>query len=338
MKSQVFIIALFMLTINVCLTSCEKAFIKPNQASKDPYANFEYLWKQCDEKYSFFELKQVDWKKVHDDYKAKIYTGISDDSLFSVMGSMLNELRDDHSNLISYFNVSAYRNSLKVQPNIFWRTITDNYLNKSFVTTGPFVHDFLSNGRVGYIRFAAFTGQINSGNLNYVLNRYANTKGIILDMRGNGGGAVSDVFALLSRFVEQETTVFKVRIKSGTGHNEFSNPEDARVKPASGSSFKGKVILLIDRGTYSAGSFTALGMKALPNITLMGDTTGGGLGLPNGGQLPNGWTYRFSITQTLGLNGENFENGVPPDIYQLFDWNDLSRDEVLDAAMDELLK
>jgi len=32
-------------------------------------------------------------------------------------------------------------------------------------------------------------------------------------------------------------------------------------------------------------------------MVLIGDTTGGGWGLPNGGQLPNGWTYRLSITK-----------------------------------------
>jgi hypothetical protein len=65
--------------------------------------------------------------------------------------------------------------------------------------------------------------------------------------------------------------------------------------------------------------------------------TGGGLGLPNGGQLPNGWTYRFSVTQTLDLQLNNsFEEGVPPDIYQLFDWNNLMKDEILERAIFEL--
>ena len=36
--------------------------------------------------------------------------------------------------------------------------------------------------------------------------------------------------------------------------------------------------------------------------------------MPNGGQLPNGWTYRFSVTKTLSPEGKNFENGIPPDI------------------------
>ena len=78
--------------------------------------------------------------------------------------------------------------------------------------------------------------------------------------------------------------------------------------------------------------------KALDQVTLVGDTTGGGLGVPNGGQLPNGWIYRFSITQTLSLDQKpDYENGVPPDVFARFDWSDLSKDEVLEYAIRELL-
>ena len=72
--------------------------------------------------------------------------------------------------------------------------------------------------------------------------------------------------------------------------------------------------VLTDRGSYSATSYFSLGVRAINTMTLIGDTTGGGLGAPNGGQLPNGWTYRFSITKTISHDGINWENGVAPDI------------------------
>lgn len=78
--------------------------------------------------------------------------------------------------------------------------------------------------------------------------------------------------------------------------------------------------------------------KALPKVVLVGDTTGGGLGIPNGGQLPNGWLYRFSVTQTLTLSkSPDFENGVPPEIRVLFDWITLKKDEILERVIIELL-
>jgi len=328
---------LILLSGLLILTSCEKIFIEKDLASTNPQENFEYLWKECDEKYAYFELKNIDWNQIKVKYQAKIYDGMSEDSLFKVLGGMLTELRDDHTNLISNFNVSTYGVNYLGQDNFDWRIISDNYLNQDVYHSGPFTHNFIDNGNIGYVRFGSFTGTVDSTNIDFVLERYKDTKGLILDLRENGGGAVNDVFSLLSRFVESSTLVNYSRIKIGKGHNEFSPAEPVYAHPYDGIRYNKKVAVLTDRGTYSAGSFTSLATKAIPNMILIGDTTGGGLGLPNGGQLPNGWTYRFSITQALTLNKKpDYENGVPPDILAFFDWNDRTKDEVIERAILEL--
>jgi C-terminal processing protease CtpA/Prc len=227
------------------------------------------------------------------------------------------------------------------QDNFDWRVVTDNYIPQHYYSSGPFQHDFLNNtnNEIGYIRFSSFTGTVNDDNLNFILERYKNTKGLILDLRENGGGAVNDLYSILSRFVEDETIIFYSRLKTGKGHDDFSEEMPAKLEPSDEIRYKNKVCVLVDRGTFSSGSYTSLSTKAIPNMILVGDTTGGGLGLPNGGQLPNGWTYRFSITQALDLNKENkYEAGVPPDVYSLFDWTDLTTDEVIEQAKVELYK
>ena len=306
-------------------------------SSTDPMINFEYLWKECDEKYAYFDLKNINWEAKRLEYSSKISDGMSDDELFNVLGGMLTELKDDHTNLISNFNVSFFGVNYFSQDNFNWRIIVDNYLPENYYISGPFVHDFIANGEIGYVRFPAFTGTVDYANLDFILNRYENTKGLILDLRENGGGVVTDVFNLLSRFIETKTLVNYSRIKKGPAHDDFSDAEPVYVSPYDGIRYKNKVAVLTDRGTYSAGSFTSLATKALPNITLIGDTTGGGLGLPNGGQLPNGWTYRFSITQALTLSkSPDYESGVPPDIHVLFNWNNITKDEVIERAILEL--
>ncbi|MGB1296102.1 MAG: S41 family peptidase [Flavobacteriales bacterium] len=317
--------------------SCEDIGFEEDLETLDPQANFEYLWNECDEKYAYFDLKKIDWVDIKATYQAKLYPEMTQDSLFNVLGGMLTELKDDHTNLISNFNVSTFGVQNLGQDNFDWRIINDHYLNQDVYTTGPFTHNFIQNKEIGYIRFGAFTGTVDNINLDFILNRYKNTKGLILDLRENGGGAVTDVFNILSRFVEKETLVNYSRIKSGAGHNDFSSAEPVYVKPFDGIRYTKKVMVLTDRSTYSAGSFTSLATKALPNMVLVGDTTGGGLGLPNGGQLPNGWTYRFSITQALNLaKSPDYENGVPPDILSYFDWSDLTKDEVIERALHEL--
>jgi C-terminal processing protease CtpA/Prc len=319
--------------------SCEKIILEDDLESTDAKTNFEYLWKQCDEKYSFFEVKNIDWNAVKKKYETKITDKTTDHELFDILGAMLSELKDDHTNLMSNFNVSRFGVQYQSQDNFDWRIVEDNYIGYNYKITGPFQHEFIENNQIGYIRFPAFTGTVDDDQLDFILTRYKNTKGLILDLRENGGGASTDIFNLLERFVEKETLLYYSKLKTGKAHNDFSEPKEAKIKPHNGLRYKKKVMVLVDRGTYSAGSFTSLAIKAIPNMTLVGDMTGGGLGMPNGGQLPNGWTYRFSITQTLNLQkSPDWEMGVPADIPVQMDWNDRSKDEIIERAVVEIMK
>ncbi|MBB6459683.1 S41 family peptidase [Flammeovirga kamogawensis] len=319
------------------LFSCDKVYFGEDLGTKDRKKNFEYLWNECNEKYAYFDVKNIDWDAIKVKYESQISEGMSDEAFFNVLGSMLSELKDDHTNLISPLNVSRFGVKKLGQDNFDFRVIEDNYLSDNYYISGPFMHDFIANNEIGYIRFGEFTGTVDDNNLDFILKRYKDTKGLILDLRENGGGAVNDIFSILSRFVEKKTLVYYSRIKTGAAHDDFSELEEAFVEPSDKIRYKKKVIVLIDRGTYSAGSFTALATKALPNITLIGDTTGGGLGMPNGGQLPNGWTYRFSITQALDLSKDpSLEKGVPADIPVSFDWTNMKKDEILETAINEL--
>lgn len=297
------------------LSSCEKAFMEESTVDKTPQKNFEYLWNECDKKYAFMSYKHIDWTSVKAKYAAQVSNSMSNDQLFTVLAQMLNELRDGHVNLISSFNISHFDVSLLGPKGIDERVVKEHYLSSNYYTTGPFMHDFVKDhAAIGYIRLKAFTGTVTDNQMNFMLDRYKDTKGIILDLRANGGGAASDIFKILSHFVSTKTLLYHTSIKSGAGLDDFTTAEDCFIEPSKGTLYLKKVIVLTDRGTYSAGSFTSTATKAIDSMVLLGDTTGGGMGMPNGGQLPNGWTYRFSITRTLDINGNNWEDGVPPEI------------------------
>lgn len=319
-------------------SSCERAFFQEDFSSIDPRVNFDYLWNECNENYAYFELKNVDWNQVRQTYESKLYPGMSEDSLFNVLAGMLGELKDDHANLFSSFNTSFYGGEYAYNDNFDWRVVIDHYISSDYRITGPFSHNFIENEQIGYIRYNTFANKIQTRHLDHILNLYAETDGLIIDIRDNGGGAIDNVLKLLERFVQEETTVYYSVIKNGPDHEDFSSPEAAVVSPYNGIQYTKNIVLLTDRGTYSLGSLLALATLAIPQIITIGDTTGGGLGIPNGGQLPNGWNYRFSITRTLDVQGnEEFENGVPVDIPSTFDWSDLTTDEIIEEALDYLL-
>jgi C-terminal processing protease CtpA/Prc len=327
-----------LLTLIVLFSSCEKLLFEENKASADPYVNFDYLWNQIDQKYSYFEFKNIDWTQTRDYYRTQIHEDMTEEQLFNVLGSMMDVLKDDHSNLISSFNISRYNLRIQHESN-YSEHVVNRYYIPNFKTTGAFHHDLIDNGQVGYIRYESFMSEISSEQMDYLTQYYHNTKGLILDLRANGGGSIGNIFIILEAFCkEQKLAAYSIN-RDGPNHNDFGEKQPIYVLKGKGNIYEKPVMVLIDRYSYSATTFFSLITKAFDQIKLVGDTTGGGGGLPNGGQLPNGWNYRFSVSQLLDLQGNNYaEAGVPPDICVSFNWNNMTQDEIIDAAVSEIHK
>ena len=323
-------------------TSCEKAFMR--QPDAQPTDVFEYLWQRIDEQYSLFDVKGVDWDSVHTVYARRVDDRMSDDSLFRVLSSMLNLLNDGHVNIIAPFDVSrseevflqtyGHRN---IEPNI----VTLNYLGPGYHASGGFAYNTLRGDSVLYIRYSSFSNSAASATFNLVLRRNAQAEGVIFDIRQNGGGAIDNVWNILALLPAGHDLLYTTQIKNGPGHDQFSDAEKV-YSPFSNDDYepwRKPFVVLTDRGSYSASSFFALCAKSYSNMTVMGDTTGGGLGLPGGGELPNGWIYRFPVTRTIAPDGKNYEQGVPPDTVVMLstEATNAGKDNVIEAAADLIL-
>jgi C-terminal processing protease CtpA/Prc len=338
MKTKIIIITLIFAAIS--FYSCEKiAFDKKTET--DPHTTFNYLWNEVNTKYAFLEYKNIDWDSIYVVYSPMVGSDISDDSLFNIMGRMLNELKDGHVNLFSQFNISKYDITLMGPVNINDRVVKENYLKSDYQITGSFKHNFIHDGKIGYIRYSSFdNSMITDFELDYLVDKYEQTEGLIIDIRQNGGGYLFNVFKLLSIFTYSDIKAYETQVKTAPGQDCFSLLEEVYIKSEDRKKYSGKVAVLTDRGSYSASSFFSVCTYEYDNIILVGDTTGGGLGLPNGGQLPNGWTFRFSITRTIAVDGGNYENGVPPDYTVILNDNveDTGVDNVIEFAANKLLE
>lgn len=306
----------------------------------DPYGNFDALWTILDEHYCFFAYKNVDWQEVRQRYRAKIHGGISSRELFDLCSDMLKELQDGHTNLISTFDVSRYWIWEQYPINYDERLIDEYYLHFDYRRASGIKYQILSNN-FAYVYYGDFANGIGDGNLDVILNGVATSDGLVIDVRNNGGGYLTNVETLVGRFIDERTYAGSIQHKNGTGHNDFSEPYDYYFEPARGRVHYNKpVVVLANRGSFSATNNFVSIMKSLPNVTVVGDVTGGGCGLPFNSELPNGWSVRFSSAPITGPDGKLTEFGVEPDVKVDMTEADaaLGKDTILETAFEILKK
>jgi hypothetical protein len=306
---------LIVLTPSVIATSCS-TFLLKKDVRNTPTNCFNLMWQNIDEHYSFFEYKKIDWQGVKKQYQPRINDTMSQDSLFKVLGDMLFELRDGHVNLANITDRTRNWEWKDSMPDNFnHHFLFRQYFKKDYHLTGSLPNQMILPDSIGLVRYSSFSYGISDSDLDHILYRFKDCKGIILDVRDNGGGAMSNVFKIMSRFVEAKTHVGYIYLKNGKAHNAFTKPQALYAIPAKKRpTFTKPVALLINRGSYSATTHLAAFMSLFPNVTLIGDKTGGGGGIPISADLPNGWQYRFSATYQTLPDGTQFEHGVDPDI------------------------
>src|SRR5688572_3115280 len=326
---------LAMLFLIITFSSCEEAFIE-SDPKDDPVVNFDFLWSELDQKYSFFEFKKINWDSVYNVYRPQVNSNTSREGLFNVMANMLNTLRDGHVNLRSEFNISKYENWFLDYPANFERElILYYYLGKDYKITGPLLHKEIDG--VGYVRYGSFQSIIDEDDLDYVFTTYKNSKGIIIDIRGNEGGDPANGFKILERIVKERKLIYRHAFKDGPGHNDFESFKDVYLEPDMEKiRYDKKVVVLTNRLVYSAANYFSAICRVY-GIMLVGDQTGGGGGAPAGSELPNGFHANYSASVCLLPNGYNIENGIPPDIK--VDMNDEDRinhiDTIIETAIDQ---
>ncbi len=307
---NIFFITSLISAIFMGLTSCHKI----EERADDPRGNFEALWSILDEHYCFFKEKRVDWDQVHDKYARRIGSEMTREELFIVCADMLDELRDGHVNLSAPFNTSYYRKWWSDYPQNFnKRLIEESYFNFNYRQSSGMMYGLLENN-IGYIYYESFSATVGEGNLDSALNFLAAARGLIIDIRDNGGGSLTNVETLVARFIDRPTLVGYISHKTGPGHDDFSEPYAITYNPAGPGRVRWAkpVVVLTNRSTFSAANNFASVMKLLPGVRIAGATTGGGSGMPYSSEIPCGWSVRFSACSMLDANGVSTEGGVTP--------------------------
>jgi len=300
--------------ITLLLLSC----VDTQERADTPADNFEALWQVIDEHYCFFDYKHqqygLDWQEVYNKYKVRVSSKMTDTQLFEVCCDMLGELRDGHVNLSSSMDYGRYWTWQEAFPKNFSDTLYRHYMGTDYKIASSLSYRVLDDN-IGYIRCATFENPIGEGNLDDILAYLMLCRGLIIDIRNNGGGDLTMAERLAARFIQQKTLVGYMQHKTGPAHGDFSSMEPQYMEPSSNVRWHKPVCVLTNRSVYSAANYFAVVMKTQPQVTLVGDHTGGGSGLPMSSSLPNGWSVRYSACPMYDKDKQHTEFGIEPDIH-----------------------
>jgi len=317
------------------LSACNNLFID-EQKSNNAQNNFDLLWQIFDERYCFFEEKKVDWEAMYVKYSTRLnHQDPHSSHLFHTMTAMLEELRDGHVTLDDGLSSRTYSGWYSPYPENLNGSYRDSKLSTTYLNNDSYI--LIMPESVGYLRCPSFSDKFNRNDLDNAMAMFKGLKGVIIDVRSNGGGLISEAYLLASRFAREKTHVGYVRYKTGKGHNDFSDYYARYVEPEGANPFHGKVAVLTNRKVYSAANLFVSIMNCLPQVCIMGDNTGGGGGVPISAELYNGWTVKLSTNPTFDIEKRSIEQGVKPD-YSVASKNTNNKDDIIEAAKSWILE
>ena len=306
----------YSLLLSFCITfsffSCSASLVQ-DFSDQDPKEIFEEFWSYVDENYIYFELKNVDWNRVKDEYESRITDDMTEEALFDLCNEALLELKDGHNRILSSFkNPRSFRFNEGYEIHFSRTVIEDNYIKGTLQSDGNIRYGMLNSGQA-YVSLLKMSNYINFVKICKELEEHGAT-GLVIDIRNNTGGDSNPIPDMLRYFVDEPTYIGAYVEKSGKGHKDVTDPLGMIVEPATNYKFNLPISLLTNRWSFSASSYMAAMFGALDNVSLVGQVTGGGGGGNLSYQLSNGWIVAVSVSDYLDVEGMSIEPGVRPDV------------------------
>ncbi len=157
----------------------------------------------------------------------------------------------------------------------------------------------------GYIRLSSFISQQASKEMKDALGKLSTAKGIILDLRGNPGGLLTNAIDISNMFLDSGNIV------STVDRDGYKTPAQSDGKPLC----RVPLVVLIDKGSASASEITSGALKDNGRAVLVGAKTFG-KGLVQGiNRLEDGSGVNITIAKYLTPNDTDInKKGINPDV------------------------
>lgn len=265
--------------------------------------------------YSYKDMKNVDWNELFAQYDEALLNAATAVDFAKTAGLLLAHTKDKHIWLkAGDQTIPAYVNPVTPNANfpLLPKLVPNFKKYNANICTGNFP------GNIGYI-------YIDSWNINQkqdfdqlyaALNEFAGTQGLIIDVRGNGGGSETLAREFAGCFIDQPKVYAKHVIRDPDAPGDFTQPQERILEPnKSRPQYRGKVAVLIGPVVMSSCEAFVLMMKQVPGCVLVGEPTQGSSGNPQSYDLGNGVTVYLPCWKALLPDETCFEGvGIQPNI------------------------
>jgi hypothetical protein len=301
-----------------------------------PLAVFDQFWTDYAENYPFFKAKGIDWNAVRAKYRPQVRPTMSDDALFSLLTDMIRPLHDAHTAIHTpegklYGGVRPGTTLPTLDLEAKLRPYIERTALKG-VTYTSYANDRIGYAdlpdHIGYLRMIAFLGYGNIPEyyaerdaldraLDQALAGAANLRGLILDLRINGGGSDQLALDVASRLTNKPFFAYFKRARNNPADaTAFTKPQPLFVQPSQGPRYAGPLVILTSGSQMSAGeTFTQAMMNRTPRPIRVGQNTQGVFSDTLERTLPNGWVYLLPNEEFRTRDWKAFDGpGIPPDL------------------------
>lgn len=179
---------------------------------------------------------------------------------------------------------------------------------------------------IGYIQITSFLGSNVAGDFLNSVNSVKDTKGLIIDLRGNTGGLLPNAVFIVDMFLKEGNIV---SIVDRNGIKSDINVQD------NAALSKKPMIILIDGATASASEIVSGALKDYKMAVLVGEKTYGKGMVQKIYPMPNKTGMNLTIAKYLTPNGSDInKKGIAPDYVVKYTEKDYyaQKDPQLDEA------
>ena len=319
----------------VSAVGCKKA----EKPIKNRVDEFNYIFGTIQNYYPFTEYKNIDLEKLYLEFKPLIESS-TESEIENIYISFLTKLKDGHANVYEENGYPIYGYIIPRREKdyeSFDIEIVKHYLAKDFKYFGElFTYEILPDN-IGYMHYSSFSGNKSEyENFDLILDYFKGTKGFILDIRNNEGGNNISSYYIIKRLISEPIQGTFWTKKGGDFY-----PQETYY-PEGDFQYTKPIVVLINGASFSSAEGFANLCKKISHITLIGDTTGGGSGVPERYELKYANVQlRFPTRCEMRHDGEHYEwAGIVPDILISQTREDIQsgRDKQLEKAIEFLNK